>query len=455
MARWAGNAVRQVGNAIRQTVDTAVDVAVGQAVRELDKNARQVGQVGNAARQVRDFAVNAARQVGDVAVNAARQVGNTIRQIVDIQVDVAVGQAVRELDKNARQVGNAAHQVKNVARQVGVNVPRQAENTARLVESFNLGVARYEAGLSPSANPASPVPTTNPELARDAQYNGTVHRVTAPGVNPNAGPPVTVINGINTRFADATRLAQEASRLTGRPAELVYNNSDPAVAAGVALGLERQLARALAEADYNNLPPALRPADREAFILGRTTRYLAEAAANPATADRIKRNVLQNPPAAQEAANRILTHLAEYPNERVPVLVYSQGAAINAETLRLVERELVRLQGPARANQTLARVQVLTLGGAADADDFPAAVNVTSIAHQGDSVSQYFGANREAFGRGNVVDFFNFVRDGFGIPQHTNYLGPNGNPEVARLVQDWIQNPAAGDRNVILPDYRP
>jgi hypothetical protein len=401
--------------------------------------------------------VNVARQVGDVAVNAARQVGNAARPARDFAVNAA------------SQVGNAARPARdfavNAASQVGdfavnaarfaVNVPRHAENTARLVESFNLGVARYEAGLSPSANPASPVPTTNPELARDAQYNGTVHRVTAPGVTPNAGPPVVVVNGINTTFTDATRLAQEASRLTGRPAELVYNNSDPAVAAGVALGLERQLARALAEADYNNLPPALRPADREAFILGRTTRYLAEAAGNPATADRIKRNVLQNPPVAQETANSILRNLAEYPNERVPVLVYSQGAAINAETFRLVERELVRQYGRDVANQMLARVQVLTLGGAADADDFPAAVNVTSIAHQGDSVSQYFGANRDALGRGNVGDFFNFVREGFGIPQHTNYLGPNGDPEVARLVQDWIQNPAAGDRNVILPDYRP
>jgi hypothetical protein len=471
VARWVGNAVRQVGNAIRQTVDTAVDVAVGRAVLELRDKARQVGntahQVGNAARQARDFAVNVARQVGDVAVNAARQVGNAARQVRDFVVNVA--RQVGDVAVNgARWVENATRPVRdfvvNVARQVRdvvVNAPRQAENTARLVgsfnESFKLGVARYEAGLSPSANPASPVPTTNPELARDAQHNGTVHRVTAPGVTPNAGPPVVVVNGINTTFTDATRLAQEVSRLTGRPAELVYNNSDPAVAAGVSLGRERELARARAEADYNNLHPNVRVAiSREDFILGRTARYLAEAAANPATADRIKQNELHNPPAAQEAANRILTHLAEYPNERVPVLVYSQGAAISAEALRLVERELVRQHGRDVANQMLARVQVLTLGGAADADDFPAAVNVTSIAHRNDIVSQYFGANRDALGRGNVGDFFNFVfREGFGIPQHTNYLGPDGNPEVARRVQDWIQNPAAGDHNVILPDYRP
>lgn len=120
----------------------------------------------------------------------------------------------------------------------------------------------------------------------------------------------------------------------------------------------------------------------------------------------------------------------------------------------MVEQELVRRHGSATANQMLARVQVMTLGGAANANDFPAAVNVTSIAHRSDIVSQYFGANRDAFGRGNVIDFFNFVRDGFGIPQHLNYFGLNGNPEVARRMQDWIQNPAAVDRNVILPDYR-
>ncbi len=453
VARWVGNAVRQVGNAIRQTVDTAVDVAVGRAVLELRDKARQVGntahQVGNAARQVRDFAVNVARQVGDVAVNGARWVENATRPARDFVVNVA--RQVRDVVVNgARWVENATRPVRDFV----VNAPRHAENTARQVESFNLGVARYEAGLSPSANPASPVPTTDPELARDAQHNGTVHRVTAPGVTPNAGPPVIVVNGVNTKFADAMNFAQDMSRMTGRPAELVYNNSDPAVAAGVSLGRERQLARARAEADYN--PSDVPPADREAFILGRTARYLAEAAANPATADRIKQNELHNPPAAQTQANMILSQLTNYPNEPVRVIGYSQGAAISAEALRLVERELVRQHGRDVANQMLARVQVLTLGGAADADDFPAAVNVTSIAHQGDSVSQYFGANRDALGRGNVVDFFNFVfREGFGIPQHTNYFGPDGNPEVARLVQDWIQNPAAGDRNVILPDYWP
>jgi len=308
-------------------------------------------------------------------------------------------------------------------------------------------------------NPAAP-PRVSP-LSADSHLNGAAFRVTAPGVNPNAGPPVIVVNGISTPFAGATYLAQEMSRMTGRPVEMVYNNSDPAVAAGVSLAHHARQARARAEADYNSLPLAVRvamnivsPANREAFILGRTTRYLAEAAVNPATADWVKRNALQNPPAAQTQANMILSQLANYPNEPVRVIGYSQGAAISAEALRLVERELVRQHGRDVANQMLARVQVLTLGGAADADDFPAAVNVTSIAHRSDIVSQYFGANREAFGRGNVVDFFNFVRDGFGIPQHVNYFGPHGNPEVARQMQNWMQNPAAVDRNVILPDYR-
>lgn len=102
----------------------------------------------------------------------------------------------------------------------------------------------------------------------------------------------------------------------------------------------------------------------------------------------------------------------------------------------------------------LARVQVLTLGGAANANDFPPAVNVTSIAHQTDIVSQYFGANRAAFGRGDLGDFVNFIREGFGMRQHLNYLGANSNPEVARQMQDWVTNPPRQDRDVILPDYR-
>ncbi len=252
--------------------------------------------------------------------------------------------------------------------------------------------------------------------------------------------------------------------MTGRPVELVYNNSDPAVAAGVSLGHERRLAQARAEADYNNLRPEVRsviervPNGREDFILGRMTRYLAEATADPRTADWAKRNALQNPPAARTQADRILSQLASPSNEPVYVVGYSQGAAISAQALRMVEQELVQRHGSATANQMLARVQVLTLGGAANANDFPAAVNVTSIAHRGDIVSQYFGANREALGRGNAGDFVNFVKDGFGLPQHLNYFamdGNPGNPEVARWIQQhWMQNPAAGDRNIILPDYR-
>ncbi len=379
-------------------------------------------------------------------MGAARQVGNVARQVGDF-------------------VAGAARQVRDVA----VGAARTSENVARQSVNVAAGVARYNAGLSPSANPASPVqlPTTDPRLLEDARYNGTVHRVKAPGgINP--GPPVIVVNGINTTLGNtalegARGFAREMSQMTGRSVELVYNNSDAAVGAGVSLGHETRRARARAEADYNALPPQMRsyietvPGGRESYILGRTTRYLAEATTDPRTADWAKRNALQNPPAAQTQANMILSQLANYPNDLVRVIGYSQGAAISAQALRMVEQELVRRHGPATANQMLARVQVLTLGGAANANDFPAAVNVTSIAHQGDVVSQYFGANREAFGRGNAGDFVNFVKDGFGLPQHLNYFpvdGNPGNPEVARWVQDWMRNPAAVDRNVILPDYR-
>ncbi|QUV99605.1 hypothetical protein J8C02_09285 [Chloracidobacterium sp. MS 40/45] len=351
-------------------------------------------------------------------------------------------------------------------------------NTTRLAELQTAGALRKGQILATSAttatptrifptgpitgarpNPAAP-PRVSP-LSADSHLNGAAFRVTAPGVNPNAGPPVIVVNGISTPFAGATSFAQEMSRMTGRPVEMVYNNSDPAVAAGVSLAHHSRQARTRAEADYNNLPLAVRvamniisPANREAFILGRTARYLAEATVNPATADWTKRNALQNPPAAQTQANMILSQLANHPNDPVRVIGYSQGAAISAEALRMVEQELVRRHGSATANQMLARVQVMTLGGAANANDFPAAVNVTSVAHQSDIVSQYFGANRPAFGRGSVGDFVNFVRDGFGIPQHLNYFGASGNPEVARRMQDWMRNPAAVDHNVILPDYR-
>ncbi|MFQ3583164.1 MAG: hypothetical protein SNJ67_13460 [Chloracidobacterium sp.] len=352
-------------------------------------------------------------------------------------------------------------------------------NTTRLSELQMMGALRKGQVLAASATTAVATPTRlsptgplagarpNPAaptrlspLAADSHLNGAAFRVTAPGANPNAAPPVIVVNGISTPFSGASRLAQEVSRVTGRPVEMVYNNSDPAVAAGVTLAHHTRQARARAEADYNNLPLPVRlaiginPANREAFILGRTARYVAEAAVNPATADWTKRNALQNPPAAQTQANLILSQLENYPNSPVRVVGYSQGAAISAEALRLVEQHLARQHGQAAANQMLARVQVMTLGGAANANDFPAAVNVTSIAHQTDIVSQYFGANRSAFGRGNVGDFVNFIREGFGVRQHLNYLGANGNPEVTRRMQDWMANPAGSDRNIILPDYR-
>lgn len=351
--------------------------------------------------------------------------------------------------------------------------------TARLSELQTMGALRKGQLLATSATTAAAGPTRlfprgpitgagpNPSapprvspLAADSHLNGAAFRVTAPGVNPNAAPPVIVVNGIMTPFSGAASLAQEVSRVTGRPVEMVYNNSDPAVAAGIALAHHARQARARAEADYNNLPLPVRlamglnPANREAFILGRTTRYLAEATVNPATADWVKRNTLQNPPAAQTQANMILSQLENYPNSPVRVVGYSQGAAISAEALRLVERHLVQQHGRAVADQMLARVQVLTLGGAANANDYPSAVNVTSIAHQTDIVGQYFGANRDAFGRGDIGDFVNFIREGFGMRQHLNYLGANGNPEVARRMQDWMTNPPQHDRNLILPDYR-
>jgi hypothetical protein len=54
-------------------------------------------------------------------------------------------------------------------------------------------------------NPAAP-PRVSP-LSADSHLNGAAFRVTAPGVNPNAGPPVIVVNGISTPFAGATSLA--------------------------------------------------------------------------------------------------------------------------------------------------------------------------------------------------------------------------------------------------------
>ncbi len=333
----------------------------------------------------------------------------------------------------------------------GVSAASRTASAAALNHVAN----RATATRATPPNPA--VPPARSDLARDSHLNGQTFRVTGQGANPNAGPPVIVVNGIHTRQADAAALARDISRITGRSVDLVYNNSDRNVAGGTVVSRVTEQAWARAEADYNRLPWPARLAmgaeGRNGFILGRATRYTAELGADPATADWAKRNVLQNPPAAQTQANLVLSQLREH-NGPVRVVAYSQGAAISAEALRMVERDLVQRHGRSAADQMLSRIQVMTLGGAANAGDFPSRVNVTSVAHQNDIVSQYFGANRGALGRGNVEDFRRFVGEGFGLRQHGNYVGANGNPEVARHMRAWMSNPASGDRNLILPDYR-
>lgn len=229
-------------------------------------------------------------------------------------------------------------------------------------------------------NPAQPLAEdSNSEGSnyKDRSFNGKAFTVVASNANANKDP-ILYVNGIDTTLAKAKKDAETLSKQTGTPITLIYNNS------------------------------AIRGGLEQAYNSG-------------------NRNFLINPPAAQTLANLLLSRK---PGDKdALVLGFSQGAAIVAEATK-------RMEKCRPSNGELCNVRVLTIGGAAQSNDFSKCVTLSGLAHENDLVSQSFGQN----------DRFN--PRAFSLEQHTNYLR---DPATQKLIKDWVNGDAFPF--TIIPDF--
>jgi hypothetical protein len=317
---------------------------------------------------------------------------------------------------------------------------------------------------------ANPAPAASDAPDGRADKNGMAYRITAPGVN-GKGMPVIFINGINTGPTRASQEAAGISKFTGRPVDLIYNASDLGIALGNTVDhVQGKAGRQFDRSQPHNISHESRYGRdfEKTFAIGRA---LFSAIPDKSTAAWAKNNALNNPPAAVTAAAKIYDQLVQTDKSGATVRLvgFSQGANILQIALRKVRDELAN--DPRYKNRVaamMARVQVMTLGGAANFDDFKRSgvKNVTAAAHKNDIVAQIFGVNPDRLLKGDSNPFVAMqdAATAAGMAQHLNYLstlepgqnGPTkGNPDVARLIRDWMGGRDRGAINNVLQDYYP
>jgi hypothetical protein len=312
---------------------------------------------------------------------------------------------------------------------------------------------------------AAPFPGDSPNAADNAK-NGHSYRISAEGVNPK-GTPIIFVNGVNTDLATAKQSAAELSRITGRPVDLTYNGSDPKTGGQATVDHFRREG----EAEYERATPGFVRVFDQDYISHRNQAGIANAinaASSEKGPDWAKKNILENPPAATAAANNILNQLNATEGSQAPVRVvgYSQGGSITAEALRQVNTHLTNTVGADKAKQMMSRVNVMTLGGASNRQDYANAnvTNFRAITHDTDIISQYLGENRAALGQGqngaNIVTNFNRMTSAFSLGQHTNYLPgmaggrSQGDPAIDGVIRDWMKpGGGQGQSLTVLPDF--
>ncbi|MEZ5305736.1 MAG: hypothetical protein R2684_01185 [Pyrinomonadaceae bacterium] len=345
------------------------------------------------------------------------------------------GRAIEELNRLFAEA-----RFRDPVRQISVGIPAGSFDSEPLAVRGPIDVADTNPALPKKGNPAWP----------DRDLNGNAYRISSDGA---FGDSVIFINGINTSLGGARETAASLSRLTGSPVDLVYNSGDPSVAADRALEHFDAIARQRAMAASRGLWPGA----RQVVWAKVYASEMAEFAVSREAGDWTKQNALQNPEAAETAANLILERL-ENGDGNVNVVGYSQGGAIGAEALRYVEAELVSKYGSEKATEMLGRVRILGLGAAADGNDFPEGVRFSGIAHRGDVVPRYFGISRNGSNPG-IGSIFSALRpgNGWGIEQHVNYLdnqgsySSDGDPISELLVRQWSSGGELGTR--IIRDF--
>lgn len=279
--------------------------------------------------------------------------------------------------------------------------------------------------------------------------NGNMYQAIAEGADPNR-TPVIFVNGVNTDVNRSALQAMEISAQLRTPVNHVVNVSSM-----------DKLARA------------------GAGILAETVWGVS---ISPNVADqRIQQHLTGNREAAATTANAILDQL-QNTSGKVKLIGYSQGGAIGADALRMVNDILAhRGVGSAERTRMLARVEFLGIGPAAaerhisrsygevGASPSPVrevrelrAVDYRTIADANDPIARLLnvsnpdGSRTNGTSLGRTREALAQLTRPEGILPHLSYFrsyeatdpGSIYNPAMSRALHQWYAG--TGERNVIL-----
>jgi hypothetical protein len=268
-------------------------------------------------------------------------------------------------------------------------------------------------------------------LSSSANYNGKIFTAISDGANPKA-KPVIFSNGVNTDVARSGTEALEVSKLANAPVQHVVNVSS----------MDRGKAKA-AKAIEGSL------ADVES-----------------ASAKQVK-TTASNPPAATAVANAILTQLNDGSNDPIKVVGYSQGTAINAKALEMVDAEIEKRNITPEAKAKLRnRIQVLGIGAAASHRDIPENFkrNYRLIYDKNDQIVKLRGTGEggKTPNFGDVLRTKGNTEGAGGFSEHLSYFrhyeatdrsgGAEDkagrpvkyNPQAGKEIKNWLDNPKGG-----------
>ena len=241
--------------------------------------------------------------------------------------------------------------------------------------------------------------------------------------------PIIYINGIDMSSDQAQQEGQILANITNRPVDAIYQKTDltlTKVEGGVWGGITSVGGGTVTTLFGAGIGSAIAPGPGTIIggIVGFFTGFFATATS---LAPIEVKALLKNDEASKTEAGKILNQLGDTnSNNQVHVVAYSQGAAITAQTLSKLKDQLKNQYGEGAANKMMSRINVLSLGGAANIGDFPKEVNVVSAYRQKDVVSQYLGDNS------NGLEGFEFD-----LKPHLYYLSdPNVRYDI---IPRWLK----------------
>jgi hypothetical protein len=280
--------------------------------------------------------------------------------------------------------------------------------------------------------------------------NGTVFRAVATGADQSI-PPIIVINGVNTDVNRSAIQAMEMSALFKAPVDHVVNvSSSDKLISGVKDTFQDRARNRKFGVDHLDM--------------------------------RNQQHLSGNPPAAEAAAELILYRL-DTTKDKIKIIGYSQGAAIGAEALRMVDSILTkRGLSLEKREEMLSRIEFLGIGPAAadrhisrsyqegnEIIELPAlkAVDYRTVSDINDPISKLVNVY-EINENGEVIDgqaafdarligaAYQFTSPG-GVLPHLSYYksyevtdpGSKYNSDVEKILHQWYAGNLTKDNNLI------